>query len=154
MKQNNDNLDKNIHIRNERQEGNMLKRTEKDVFLRAHIWVSDNILEGPAQIFRLKLRHWSSSAHCSQPQRINFIFQGNAPARPSRRLCVCSNHFSCSHHFGQFNAGLLKKLCLKQVSVPTLRGQTSVEGNVSLLAFLKIEFFCSLARAGANTFGN
>ncbi|XP_072250698.1 uncharacterized protein [Leuresthes tenuis] len=64
-------------------------------------------------------------------QWIDFIFEGNAPAKVGKRLLVCSRHFSsdCFSNLGQFNAGLASRLFLKEGSVPTIRGRKADEEN-------------------------
>ncbi|XP_041830702.1 uncharacterized protein LOC121632943 [Melanotaenia boesemani] len=64
---------------------------------------------------------------------IDFIFDGNVPAKISKRLYVCAGHFPSDSftNLGQFKLGLAKKLCLKEGSVPTIRVRTTKKESAS-----------------------
>ncbi|KAM9770635.1 activating transcription factor 7-interacting protein 1 isoform 2-T2 [Menidia menidia] len=60
-------------------------------------------------------------------QWINFIYNGNVPARVGKKLLVCANHFTgdCFRNLGQYNTGLAKRLVLIVGAVPTIRCKTT-----------------------------
>ena len=68
---------------------------------------------------------------------IDFIYEGNLPARVGKYLLVCANHFELERfiNLGQYNAGLAGRLILKGGSVPSIRRRTEDEGNVSIFVF-------------------
>ncbi|XP_061572450.1 uncharacterized protein LOC133427401 isoform X2 [Cololabis saira] len=75
--------------------------------------------------------HRAPASEDVRAQWVDFIFEGNVPATVSKKLFVCASHFSLDSftNLGQFNAGLATRLCLKEGSVPTVRGQTADEGD-------------------------
>uniref|UniRef100_A0A8P4G5H1 THAP-type domain-containing protein n=1 Tax=Dicentrarchus labrax TaxID=13489 RepID=A0A8P4G5H1_DICLA len=60
-------------------------------------------------------------------QWINFIYNGNVPARVGKKLLVCANHFTsdCFKNLGQYSTGLAQKLLLIEGAVPTIRCKTT-----------------------------
>ena len=60
---------------------------------------------------------------------------------------LCKNHFpssstlislnvGCVHNLGPYNTGLATELFLKEGSIPTIRGERTDDGNVSVLCTL------------------
>lgn len=64
---------------------------------------------------------------------IEFIYDGDVPATVGKILFVCSSHFEpgCFSNFSQYNAGLAKKLLLKENAIPNLRVIPADEGHAS-----------------------
>ncbi len=62
------------------------------------------------------------------------IFDGNAPTNPPKCVYVCTNHFTpdCFLNEGQFKAGFVKKLKLKDGSVPIVCDPAAPSEVVSL----------------------
>ncbi len=66
------------------------------------------------------------------------IFDGNAPTNPPKCVYVCTNHFTpdCFLNEGQFKAGFVKKLKLKDGSVPIVCDPAAPSEVVSLTLYI------------------
>ncbi len=66
-------------------------------------------------------------------QCISFVFDGNAPPHTPKFVYVCANNFTpdCFLNEGQFKSGFVKKLKLKDGSVPIVRDSAAPPEEVS-----------------------
>ncbi len=77
----------------------------------------------------------------SEPLRtqcISFVLNGNAPPNTPKFVYVCTNNFTphCFLNEGQFKAGFVKKLKLKDRSVPIVRDPAAPPEEVSLTLYI------------------
>lgn len=78
-----------------------------------------------------KSLHQPPAAEDRRAEWFDFIFNGDVPAKVSKHLYVCANHFAsdCFTNLGPYRAGLAAKLFLKEGSTPTVRDHTTKEGD-------------------------
>lgn len=105
---------------------------EKHLSERAPFFLTNT---GPASIMWkwAELRNTSVSED-RRAEWIEFIFEDNIHATGRRNLFVFPNHHLTDYltNPDQYNAGLATKLILKLRSIPTVRGKSAHEGNVSI----------------------